>query len=129
MRFRDYLTVPAGTTFEEPATKTLKLSHGTIAEVEIMFPAGCSGLVHLAIDDGGHQAFPTNPDGSFIGDDQLITMSDSYPILEAPFSVKLRGWSPTATLDHNVYVEISVAETRVEEQKASAPIALPEGME
>jgi hypothetical protein len=93
-----------------------------------MFPSGCSGLVHLAIDVYEHQAFPTNPDGSFIGDDQTITMYDSYPITEAPYSVKLRGWSPSATLEHTVYVEISVTEQAEEAQKAPVAVALPEGM-
>jgi hypothetical protein len=128
MRFVDSLTVPAGTAYNQPVTKVVKLSHGTIAEVEIMFPAGCGGLVHFAIDHYEHQAFPTNPDASFIGDDQTITMNDSYPVLEAPYSVKLRGWAPTATLDHTVYVEISVAETQETVEKASLPVELPEGM-
>jgi hypothetical protein len=129
MRYRDSLTIPAGTAFASPATKILRLCHGVIAEVEITFPAGSAGLVHLAIDHYEHQAFPTNPDGNFVGDDQAITMTENYPVLYAPYSVKLRGWAPSATLEHTVYVEISVAEVAEEVQRAAPSAALPEGFE
>lgn len=129
MRFREYITVPAGTTFNSPVTKVLKLGHGIITEIEITFPAGCNGLVNFAIDHYEHQAFPTNQSASFIGDDQTISMSDSYPVLEAPFSVKLRAWAPTATLSHNVYVEFSVQDVAVEAQRAPMTVALPEESE
>jgi hypothetical protein len=127
MRFADYLTVPAGTTFNNPATKIVRLSYGIITEIEITFPAGCAGLVHLAIDHYEHQAFPTNPDRDFIGDDHTTTLSDSYPVTEAPYSVKLRGWAPTTTLSHNVYVELSVLPPPFEAEQPEASVALPEG--
>jgi hypothetical protein len=127
MRFNGSVTIPAGTDFNHAVKSTMKLDYGNIVAVDIIFPAGSAGLAHLAIDHYTHQLYPTNPGGSFVGDDQVRTIPDGYPVLDAPFILTLRGWAPDAALDHTIYVEVTVLEPPYEAEQAPAAVALPEG--
>jgi hypothetical protein len=127
MRYRESLTVPAGTTKLQPAIQTMKLSYGVITLIEVLFPAGSAGLVSLAIDRYESQLYPASPDAAFIGDDQIIPINDNYPLTEQPYTVRLRGWSPDAELDHTVYVDITVERAVAVAVPAALPAALPEG--
>ncbi len=49
MRYRGALTIAAGQTQADPALYELGVCAGIITEVEILFPAGHSGLTHLQI--------------------------------------------------------------------------------
>lgn len=108
MRYRGSLTIPAGTTEESPATAVLELCSGVISNVRILHPAGQAGLVHVTVWRHTRQIYPTTPGQSFIGDDQQNVFDERWPILEVPHEVELRGWAPSATLEHTVYVEVSV---------------------
>lgn len=128
MRYRGFLTIPAGTAEADPATSTLELAHGEISEVEIHFPAGHAGLTYLTIYYHEQQIYPINPDQSFRGDDQVIEMGDRFPITEKPYEVELRGWSPSATLEHTIYVGITVLPRETTVIEVSRRVALPEGL-
>jgi hypothetical protein len=128
MRYRGSLTIPAGTAETDPATSTIEVAAGTITEVEILFPAGHAGLTYLAIWYQERQIFPTTPGQAFRGDDHVIEMPERRVIREVPLRLELRGWSPDATLDHTVYVDVTVEEMAAS-VTATLPVtvALPEG--
>jgi len=102
------LLIPAGTTKAAPVKYTLKLTYGIICDLEVEFLAGCRNYAYLALDWGGHQLFPTNPDGAFNSEDHVIPIHDHFPLVTAPFSLYARVWAPDADYDHTVTVRISV---------------------
>jgi len=128
MRYRASLLIPAGTLKENPATKEVILAAGVITEVEIFFPPGHGGTTNLAIYRQEHQLWPTSPDEAFIGDDTHITINERYELDGEPYSIELRGWSPNATLDHTVYVGITLESLTMERVETVSYISLPEGL-
>ena len=129
MRYRGALTITAGQTQTDPALLGLEVCAGIITEVEILFPAGHSGLTHLQIWYLGRQIFPTSEGATFRGDDNVIEFSEQWVIQEVPHRLQLRGWGPDATLDHTVFVEISIQPFAIERGLGSVPVALPEGFD
>jgi len=127
MRYRVALSVPAGTTKDNYVSKTLLLVAGRITEIEIYFPAGQSGLVHVAIFRQEHQLWPTSPNESFIGDDTHIIIHEDYLISNEPYSLEVRGWAPNASLDHTVYVDMSIEALKMERVTTARYVRLPEG--
>jgi len=108
MRYRAELIIPAGTLATSPATEAVALCYGTITEVEILFPAGQSGLTYVQIWQHERQILPTTPGEAFRGDDHLVTFNERITVHERPLVVELRGWAPDAMLDHTVYVAFTV---------------------
>jgi len=128
MRYRGSLTIPAGTTQAAPATEDVALCAGIITEVEVMFPAGQSGLTYVQVWYRERQIFPTSAGEAFRGDDHVIQFGEHWIIDEVPHGIQLRGWAPGSTLDHTIYVDISVQALDVVPASGYAPVALPEGM-
>lgn len=128
MRYRTPLTITAGTTEADPAQAVLDLEFGYISEVELMFPAGHAGLTYVQIYHQSRLIFPLSPGQAFRGDDHVIQFDEDFPFFEVPYSVTVVGWAPSATLDHTVYVEISVSAPPVVEGLEEAFVPLPEGM-
>jgi hypothetical protein len=95
-------------TVDNPEIVEVKVTHGVIHRVEIEFPAGQVGLIHVAIDHLAHQVWPSNPEGSFAGDDYVVAFDDYYPILFAPYRLKIRAWTDGTTYDHTVKVRFGM---------------------
>lgn len=128
MRYRVGITIPAGTTQADPEIVTLNLEPGLITEVELFFPPGHAGLTYLQIYHQTRQIFPLTPGEAFRGDDTVVQFPEEYPIREVPYAVELHGWAPTATLDHIVFVGITVQSLLVPQVPEGVSVALPEGM-
>ena len=127
MRYRQGLTIPAGTVQSDPEVVELEVAPGIITEVEINFPAGHSGLTYVQIYYQERQIFPTTPGIAFRGDDTLISFSESWAILEVPHILEIRGWSPSAIYDHTVFVDITISEDLYTGEFSSRMVELPEG--
>ncbi|MBA7568657.1 hypothetical protein ES708_10391 [subsurface metagenome] len=129
MRYRGALKIDAGQTQADPALADLDLCAGVISEVEILFPAGHSGLTYLQIWYLGRQIFPTSPGATFRGDGSVIEFGEQWVIQEVPHRLQLRGWAPDAELPHTIFVGISVQPLEIEPGLGSVPVGLPEGFE
>ncbi len=93
------------------ATKTkavLYLEKGTIVRCEIMFPAGCCGLVYVHINQALHQVYPKNPEYQYIGNGETIISSDEYEIKETPYQLEFYGWNTDDTYNHTITVRIQL---------------------
>lgn len=108
MRYKAAFTVPANTPADDPEVQVLTLAIGTITEIELLFPAGSVGMVHVQIYHLEHQLYPTTPGASFIGHDTHITIADKYDLLDDPPQLRLFGWSPGTVYDHTVEVSFTV---------------------
>lgn len=107
--FYDYsFEIPANTTEARPERQDISLTHGIINRVEVGFPGGCVGMVHLIIRHGLHQLWPTNPDGSFNANRYNIPFSEYYPLLTEPYILNLYGWSPGTAHNHTLEIRIGI---------------------
>jgi hypothetical protein len=85
------------------------LSHGIVHQVEISFPPGCAALVHVAIYRFEHQAWPTNPDGTFAWDDYTVRITnEAFGLITQPYALSLRAWSEDDTFAHTVTCRIGL---------------------
>lgn len=128
MRYRTSLEIGAGTAMSDPAWTVLNLEYGYITEVEVMFPAGHAGLTYVQIYHQSRLIFPLTPGQAFRGDDHTITMSSRFPILEVPHAVFVVGWAPDATLDHTVFVDMTMEAPPPVFVGGFEYVPLPEGM-
>ncbi len=108
MFYEFVLTVPAGTPATAPEELECDLDYGIITLAEVSFPPGPRRYVYVCIDDKLHQVWPTNPEGTFRGDNWTIRFTARHPLLETPYMLKLRGWSPDATHDHDITVRFEI---------------------
>ena len=102
------ITVLTTDTEASPAEEDIKLTNGVVHRVEIEFPAGCVGLVHIAIYHMGHQVWPSNPEGSFASEDYVVAFDDYYPLLGPPYLFKILGWTDETTYDHTIKVRFGL---------------------
>jgi hypothetical protein len=108
MFYEFVLTVPAGTQEDEPEELECWMDYGIITLAEVSFPPGCRRYVYVCIDDKLHQVWPTNPEGAFRSDNWTIRFTARHPLLEPPYMLKLRGWSPDANHDHDITARFEV---------------------
>lgn len=108
MFYSTTLTVPAGTAENEPATTTLKITKGVIHRVEVEMRSGTDFRVGCRIYHNEYQLFPSNGDGDFKCDGRAVVFDDHVEITRRPYLLEIRGYSPTATYDHDVYVKVGV---------------------
>lgn len=109
MFYRYSLTVPANTPATEPASVVMYLTHGIIHQVEIGFPPGCAGLVHVSIHRLEHQAWPTNPDHAFAWDDyNIVLRNEALGLITEPYTLTMRAWSEDDSYQHTVICRIGL---------------------
>ena len=107
------VVVTAGSTEANPTVETLKLTKGIIHRVEVEFPRGCKGYVSLKLYHQEHQVWPSNPPGAFKTDAYTVPIDEHYKLDSAPYSLKARGWAPSATYDHTITVRIGILSEEV----------------
>jgi len=111
--FYDFaITIPAGTAEASPVEQELNLTHGIIHRVEVEFYPGPRRYVWVKLFHREHQLWPTNLDGSFQTDGYTIAFDEYEEMLESPYVLKVRGYSPNADYSHVVTVRIGILESR-----------------
>ena len=108
MLYSASLEIPAGTAENAPATQSFDLTHGVVRRIWVVIPPGPRGEVHLAIFDNLHQVLPATPGGSVTGDDITIEFPEDYFMDQVPYTLEIRGWSPSATFKHTLTVYVLV---------------------
>ena len=101
-------TVPKDTPAKKPEELEVKLTHGIIHRVEIGFPSGCAGLVHLCIKRGIHQVWPLNSEGDFNSDDYTIAFNEFYELFSAPYLLTLHGWNLDDAFPHTLEIRFGI---------------------
>ena len=102
MLFAADLAVPALPTQAAPVEVDLVLPPGAITKVECEFPAGCVGLVFTHCRRGASVIFPTGGAQPLHSDDRVVAWAEDYPLTDAPFTLRLVGWSDDDTFPHTV---------------------------
>lgn len=86
----------------------LILTHGVIHQLEVQFPTGCAGIVHLQLFRNHSQVYPSNEGGNFASDGHAISFKDSYPLDFAPFSLTAYSWNTSTDYDHTIAVRLGI---------------------
>lgn len=110
------ITTPANTAATSKLKTSLQLAAGKITEVAIQFPPGLDGLAHIAINQGLHQQWPTNPEANFCTSEDVITFSDDMDIDASDSLFTAYTWNLDDTYDHTITVRFIVASP--EEEKS-----------
>lgn len=105
MLFDFDIIIPAHTPSTNPVETRVRLTWGTLTEIRVMFPPGPATLVHVTVSDRLLQLMPANPDGDLNFDDAIIRSLLEYDIVDAPYELIVRGWSPDAVYAHSITVQ------------------------
>lgn len=103
------IDTPVNTLPTNKLKTTLQLAAGKITEVHLQFPPGLDGLAHIAINDGLHQLWPTNPEGDFCTSEDVITFAEDIDIGPDTAQLTAYTWNLDDTYDHTITVRIVVA--------------------
>jgi hypothetical protein len=109
------LEVPANTPATEPVWKDIELTYGIIVYIAVVHPRGCKAMVETRIYRFEHQIFPNNSDEAAKGDNVVEGGELHYPLLESPFTLRLRGISPGTTYAHSIPIHFNVLPLEVAE--------------
>ena len=108
MLFDFDLIVPAGTLATQPIETLATLTRGKLTQIRVMFPPGPATLVHVVIRHNLHQLLPANFDGTVNFDDSVVTTILEYDLVDAPYEIKMIGWSPDAVYQHIITVQFNL---------------------
>lgn len=108
MLFEEHITVEITHTATNKKEQTIKIAHGIINWVSVLFPAGCHGMVHCAIYHHEHPTFPSTEGMSIIGDRIPIEWGEYYESYQPPYELKVKLWGVNCTYDHVVAVRIAI---------------------
>jgi len=121
MFFEYPLTVTAGTAKGAPATVEALLCAGTVTRVDVQFPAGCSGMVHVSLWRRDHQVWPVNLDNDIAGEDVVVSWPESYDLEEEPFAFTVKAWSPGTTYPHTITLRFALLSLEEMQEARQAP--------
>lgn len=104
------ITTPANTPLSNMKKTVMKLAKGTTYRIEILFPPGPCGLLHVQISDALHQVWPTNAGEFFTTDDETISFNDELVIGEPPYELQAYTYNEDDTYDHTLWIRIGLKE-------------------
>ena len=102
------ITVPKSTVATAPLVTEVDLAPGEIHQVEVGFPWGCAGLVHVVVWRHKHQMWPTNDDGSFAWNDYNHVFQEAEECRGSEDHWSIRCWNLDTRHDHVVQVRIGI---------------------
>lgn len=86
-------TFSAGTTEDDQEELEMPCAWGILCDVDIAFRHGTDRKCKVHIDDGLHQAFPTNPEANYAFDGFTLHIADEYELPSGTRKIYLRGWN------------------------------------
>ncbi len=108
MIFVHRISTPADTARSSPQETILELAWGVIHRVDVGFPPGTQGRLHVAIDRDGRQLYPSNPQGNWAWEGIFLPHPTWFPLEEAPFAVVARTWNHDTTFAHAVTLQFLI---------------------
>lgn len=113
MLFRFGITTPANTAESNKKKTLLKVSYGIVSQIDIQFPPGPTGLLHLHINNALHQVWPFNTGEDFASHNVNISFRDFIPVLVEPYEFQAFTWNTDDTFNHLVIIRIGVLPVNV----------------
>lgn len=108
MLFTTDVTVTAGKTEANPEVEILKIAHGIITWISVLFPPGCHRLAHCVILHHEHQIAPSTEKMDLAGDGVPIEWSEFYESYQPPYELKIKAWNEDDTFPHTLTIRVAV---------------------
>jgi len=108
MIYRKTITTLKNVTEASPKETDLNITKGLVYFVELMFPSGSEGLLHVQILDGNYQVWPSSYGESFFGDDIYLRYDDLYIKEAAPMFFRVKTWNDDDLYPHKVVVGVGL---------------------
>lgn len=102
-------SIPANTPIASAVQHKMPITDGLIYQVEFYFPPGSSGLMGIAVRDGGYQIWPSEPGEWFFGDNTLISFPDKYYVKSAGHILDVYAYNLDDTYAHKFQIRIGQA--------------------
>lgn len=112
MLFTADVNIPKNTTEAAPVTQMLKVAHGIITWVSVLFPPGCARLAHCVILHHEHQIFPSTEGMDLAGDTFPIEWDEYYECYQPPYELKLKAWNEDDTYPHKITIRVAILPRR-----------------
>lgn len=109
MYFRYSLTVPPLTSRAHPVRVQMGVGPGILHTIEVGFPPGCAGLVHVYITHWEQQLWPWNTDETWAWDDYNIRMTQlDFGVTTPPYLFHLCAWSEDDSYTHTIACRLGI---------------------
>jgi len=108
MLFTADVTVPKNTTEADPVVEILKIAHGIITWVSVLFPPGCARLAHCVILHHEHQIAPSTENMDLSGDTFPIVWEEYYESYQPPYELKIKAWNEDDTYPHTITIRVAI---------------------
>ncbi len=112
MIYRYGITTAANTTEAAAQMTIITLPRGIIHQLDIVFPPGPAGLLHLRILEGISVIWPSSQNESFAGDNTTISFKEFYILKDATNQIIIQTWNDDDTYSHLVIVRFGVLKRR-----------------
>ncbi len=87
---------------------TIKIVHGIITWLSVLYPTGCHGMVHGIIRHHEHQIAPSTEGMTIIGDGTPIEWAEYYESYQPPYELKIEAWGVDCTYPHVITVRAAI---------------------
>jgi len=99
-----WLTIPAGTSQENPATKTIEVEGEVLSEIAYLIPAGWCALAYFSIFYGIKQIYPAELGTWVTGDNLFRPVPLRWKLPESPVRLTVKGYNQDHAYPHTVYL-------------------------
>lgn len=102
------IEIPKNTVKTAFINEYLWLQHGTIHQIDLVFPSGCAGLVGTRIKQGSHQVFPSNTGNWFTGDNINISFPENLNMTSPPYYLEIQAYNEDDRYPHTIIMRIGL---------------------
>ena len=102
MRYAFSLTIPASTPLATPAIRTVNLDFGRLKRCIVYFHDGCFNHVFGTASASLFQIVPAHGTEALFGNDKSYDIPLDFPLLDPPYEITLKGWSPDTRYPHTL---------------------------
>lgn len=108
MQYSIPVTVQPSHTITNPIYVSAHFGAGILRKVDLFFPPGPAGLVRISIFHENRQILPTNPDGSYYGDNIHISTQCYINLTDDDNVLVIKGYNDSCSFPHTVLLLFEV---------------------
>lgn len=108
--FKQLITVTRKVNGDGTAEQDISLCKGFVSHVQIRFPSGPSGLLHIQVWTATEQLWPGTEDSYFMGDNEAIDFDCEVdvPLVGEDYKLTIKGTNTDDSYSHGALVRIWV---------------------
>ena len=108
MQYTKDVTFSSGGSQQNQTSVSFKCAKGIIHRIEIVFPSGCAGLVHVQLFQSGHPIAPSNESDTYSGNDDVLEIPEFIELKSELNTITIKGWNEDDTYDHKILFRIYI---------------------